>query len=176
MDTSRVPCPGICLRTFTRIASLARPRTRVLSLEGRRRVWTKRPGYSLLVATWLLSAVAIGCLQPVDAQERVCVANILEFEPGKIRIRNSGGDSVRTESSRIPTPLCVLEVLTDRSQFRVYVPDGEWEGEWFVKRRKVTRIDATLNIECAPSLVTSKVEIRAERHGGTRAIGEEPCD
>ena len=100
------------------------------------------------------------------------MANILEFEPGKIRIRNSDGDSVRTESSRIPTPLCVLEVLTDRPQYRVYVPDGEW----FVKRRKVTRIDATLNIECAPSVVTSKVEIRAERHGGTRAIGEEPCD
>ena len=137
---------------------------------------TRRSGSSLLVVVLLFWVVALGGLQSVDAEERGCVGRILELDSGKIRIRNSDGDSVRIESSLLPMPLCVLEVVTDRPQYRVHVTTGEWEGEWFVKRRKVTRMDATLNVECAPSIVSSKVEIRTERQGGTRAIGEEPCD
>ena len=102
------------------------------------------------------------------------VGRILELDSGKFA-PNSDGDSVRIELAAPDAPV-LLEVVTDRPQYRVHVATGEWEGEWFVKRRKVTRMDAMLNVECAPSIVSSKVEIRAERQGGTRAIGEEPCD
>lgn len=169
-------CSGACHRSLARDAAPARAGTTGSSLEVAWRIPARRCGNSLPTLVSLLCAVAVGCLQPVGAEEKPCVGRILEFEPGKIRIRNSDGDSVRIEASRLPTPLCVLEMVTDKPQYRVHVPDGKWKGEWFVKRRKVARTDTSLNVDCAPFRVTSKVEIRTEPKGGTRAIGEEPCD
>ena len=135
-----------------------------------------------MVAAGLLSAVAIAYLQPVsaDAEKPVCVGYIHEFEPGKIRIRNADGKSEKVESSSLTqreSGLCVIEVVTDKPQYKVHIPDGTFEGEWFVKRRKVVKTDEALkNVDCSRSEIIARVEPRSMSEGGTRAIGEEPCD
>ena len=93
-----------------------------------------------------------------------------------IRIRDGDGVSRKVDSSRLPTPLCVLEVTGKKSRYRVYVKDGELKGEWLVKRRKVAKVVGAVEVDCSAATVTAGVKIKDKRTGGVRAIGEEPCE
>ena len=136
------------------------------------RIWQ---AVSLVMAA-LASVSPITYLPSANAEERECVGRILQMEPGKIRIRRSDGTSVRIDSSRLPTPLCVLEVVTEKPRYKVYVVDGELKGEWSIKRRRVAKMEGAVNVECAATIVSAKLKIKDKRTGGVRAIGEEPCD
>ena len=127
----------------------------------------------ILSAGVLLSIILIAYSHSVGANE--CIGEILKMETGKIRISGSDGKSIRIDSSDMAMPLCVLEVVADRPQYKVYIPDGEWKGEWLIKRRKVMEIDGALKVDCVPSIVAT-VKTKDTNLGGTRASGEEPCN
>ena len=137
-----------------------------------RRMWHR----AALLSAALVCVSLVTHLPSADAEERKCVAWILQMEPGKIRIRGSDGTSARIDSSRLPTPLCVLEVVAERPRYKVYVADGELKGVWSIKRRRVAKVDGAVNVDCAATIVSAKVKIKDKRTGGVRAIGEEPCD
>ena len=121
----------------------------------------------------LFSVILSAHSHSVNANE--CIGKILKIETGKIRISQPDGKSVRIDSSDITMPLCVLDVVAERPQYKIYIPDGKWKGEWLLKRRKVMEIDGSLRVDCIPSVVAT-VKIKDTNLGGTRASGEEPCN
>lgn len=134
------------------------------------------PGAIAWVVAGMLLAIAAACSHSTDAGEPVCPVEIVELVPGKIRLQGADGTSKRIDSAELPTPICVLGVVEELPQYRVSVADGQWKGVWFVKRRNVVRIDGLVNVDCSRSTISASVEIRNERAGGVRAIGEEPCN
>ena len=124
----------------------------------------------------MLLVIAAAGPHTTPADDSTCVARIVELEPGKIRLRAVDGSSTRVDSAKLPDEICVLEVVKDLPRYRVSIADGEWEGAWFINRRNVVRIEGLSKPECPPREIVAIVEIRGEREGGVRAIGEEPCD
>ena len=141
-------------------------------------VSARRMRYRAIMLSAVLMCMLLVMHPPLaTADEDPCVAWIHQMEPGMIRIR--GGDGVRMErvdSSRLPTPLCVLEIVAEKPRYKVYVKDGELKGEWLIKRRKVSEIVGAVEVDCSAAIVTAKVKIKDKRTGGVRAIGEEPCE
>ena len=142
-----------------------------LFLEREKQARKGRPG-SFLIAG-LLSTLPVAHLPSVIADE--CVGRILKMEPGKVRLRKVDGESVRIDSAAIETPLCVLEVVAELPRYRVLIPDGEWKGEWLIKRRKVMEVEGALAVDCTPPVITM-LETKKADSGGYRASGEESCN
>lgn len=151
-------------------------RRRLLLSQTSGRRASHRPGSIARLAGGMLLAIAAACPHSTVADEPECPVEIVELEPGKIRLRGADGTSKRVDSAELLKPICVLEVVEERPQYRVSVADGKWEGVWLIKRRNVVRIKGLVNVECSRSTISAGVEIRSERAGGVRAIGEEPCN
>ena len=139
----------------------------------------RAPGRSGAVAravAGMLLVIAAAGPHATPADDSKCVGQIVKLEPGRIRLRAADGTSTRVDSAKLPDRICVLEVVEGLPRYRVSITEGEWEGAWFIKRRNVVRIEGLSKPECPPPEIVAIVEIRGEREGGMRAIGEEPCD
>lgn len=132
------------------------------------------PGSIAWVVAGLAFVIVAAGPHSSGADDSECVLRIVEFEPGKIRLRGTDGTSKKADSSELPERICVLEEVTGRPQYKVSIEGGRWEGVWFIKRRNVMQVEGK-GAECPPSIISASVEIRSERVGGVRAIGEEPC-
>lgn len=134
------------------------------------------------VVTGLALAIVAALPRSSGADDSECVPRVVELEPGKMRIWGTDGSSKRIDSSELRNSsesrnsICILEVIKDRPRYKVSIPHGKWKGVWLIKRRDVAQTEGLEDPECPPSIIHAGVEIRSERAGGVRAIGEEPCD
>ena len=144
-----------------------------LFLGRKNRTWKREPRSRSLLVAGLLSILSAAHPPAVCAGE--CVGNILKMESGKVRLRKLDGESVRIDSANIAMPLCVLEVVAELPRYKVFIPDGEWKGEWLIKRRRVMEIEGALAVDCTSPVITT-LEIKKADSGGYRASGEESCN
>ena len=139
------------------------------------------PRSTAWVVAGLAFVIAAAGSHATDAGEPECVREAVEWESRKIRLKKDDGTSRRVDSADLPGNICVLERITNLPQYRIRILPGSvkgdpsLEGEWLVKRRNV-QIKGGVNVDCPDSKIFANVEIRKERVGGVRAIGEEPCN
>lgn len=149
----------------------------------------RRTRLRLSAVRWMVGCLAILALvssragySGVDPETRehdgssapACVGEILKVVSGSIRLKRSdGAERISVKGSTLDVPLCILR--TERRKFLILVPS--YEGEWWIKRRFVTKSTAVPDITSDCREQGEHTMISSSRTvGGVRGSGEDPCE